>query len=128
MNIIDSSFWIEYFTDGKYADFVEKTINDCDNLLIPTVIISEVFKWILREKGEMEAIAAVSSMKTGKVVDLTEEIAINSAYYSLKNILAFADSLIFSTVNFYDATLYTLDKHFKGLDNVKYFEKEKEHN
>ena len=62
-------------------------------------------------------------MKTGKVVNITEEIAINSAYFGLKYKLAFADSLIFSTANFHDATLYTLDKHFKELEKVIYYEK-----
>mgnify|MGYP000925848951 CR=1 FL=1 len=123
MNIVDSSFWIEYFGNGKNVDDIDNIINDTDNLLVPTVILAEVFKWVLRENGELDAIQAISVMKYGKVVDFTEIIALNSAYFSLKYKLSFADSIIYSFNEYFNSTLYTLDKHFKGLPNVKYFEK-----
>jgi hypothetical protein len=39
--------------------------------------------------------------------------------------LFFAESLIYLTANFYNATLFTLDKYFEGLNNFVYNEKEK---
>jgi predicted nucleic acid-binding protein len=37
--------------------------------------------------------------------------------------LAMADSIIFATARDQDATLWTQDAHFKGMDGVKYIEK-----
>jgi hypothetical protein len=39
MNIVDSSGWIEYFTDGKNADFFATPFRDVDNLIVPTICI-----------------------------------------------------------------------------------------
>jgi toxin FitB len=124
MNIIDSSLWIEYFGNGHYASTIEDVINDIDNLIVPTVTLTEVFKWVLRERNEMAALSAVSVMKYGTTVELTEIIAINAAYYGNQLKLPLADSFIFSTAQYYNATIYTMDKHFKGLKNVKYFGRE----
>jgi predicted nucleic acid-binding protein len=123
MNVIDSSLWIEYFINGKNAKHIEEVINEFENLLVPVVVLTEVFKWVLREKNEFDALRALSLMKNGKVVDITEIIAINAAYYSNKYKLPFADSYIYSTTLYYEATLYTLDKHFKDLPNVQHFQK-----
>lgn len=123
MNIVDSSFWIEYFGNGSNANLIEGIIADIDNLIVPTVTLAEVFKWVLRERNEMAALKAVSVMKYGTIVDLTEIIALNAAYYGNQLELPMVDSFIFSTAQYYNATLYTMDSHFEGLENVKYFKK-----
>ena len=37
--------------------------------------------------------------------------------------LAMADSIIYATSLFYSALIFTCDKHFKDIPNVKYFTK-----
>ena len=83
MNIIDSSLWIEYFIDSKNANLIEEVILDSEKLIIPTVILNEVFKQVLREKDEVEALNIYSMMKFSKIVELSENISINAAYISL---------------------------------------------
>jgi predicted nucleic acid-binding protein len=44
MNVVDSSGWLEYFTDRKTAAFFAPAIEDTEKLLVPVVTIYEVFK------------------------------------------------------------------------------------
>lgn len=47
--VIDSSGWIEFFTDGQNSDKFESVLNSADELVVPTIIITEVYRWLLRE-------------------------------------------------------------------------------
>jgi predicted nucleic acid-binding protein len=123
MNVVDSSGWIEYFVNGKNASFFNSPIRDTDNLLVPTICLYEVFKRILLELGEDEALQATGIMSLGIVVELNRDIAIHAANISLELKLAMADSIILATARANHATLWTQDEHFKGLDEVKYVEK-----
>ena len=62
MNVVDSSGWIEYFVNGKNANFFNSPIRDTDNLLVPTICLYEVFKRILLELGEDEALQVTGIM------------------------------------------------------------------
>ena len=73
--------------------------------------------------GEENALQAVSVMSYGRVIELDRKVAIDAAQLSLELKLAMADSIIFATAREYDATLWTQDAHFKGMDGVKYVEK-----
>ena len=123
MNVVDSSGWIEYFVNGRNADFFNSPIRDTDNLLVPTICLYEVFKRILLELGEDEALQVTGIMSLGTIVELNRDIAIHAANISLELKLAMADSIILATARDHDATLWTQDAHFKGMDGVKYIEK-----
>lgn len=123
MNVVDSSGWIEYFINGKNASFFNAPIRDTDNLLVPTICLYEVFKRILLELGEDEALQVTGIMSLGIVVELNRDIAIHAANISLELKLAMADSIILATARANDATLWTQDEHFKSLEKVKYIEK-----
>ena len=70
MNIVDSSGWLAYFADEPNAKHFLGPLSDSASLVVPTVTIYEVFKVILRESGENEALQAVAAMQKGTVVDL----------------------------------------------------------
>lgn len=123
MNLVDSSGWIEYFVDSTNADNYANAIEDNENLIVPTVCIIEVFKKILRETNEDNALLALAKMKMGKIIELDEQIAIDAAIYGIKYKLPLADSIIYATGQKYNAIIYTQDEHFKDLNNVKYFKK-----
>jgi predicted nucleic acid-binding protein len=74
MNIIDSSGWLEYFSDGPSAHFFLEPLNDTASLIVPVITIYEVFKVVLRESTENEALQAVAAMQKGKIVDLNANI------------------------------------------------------
>jgi len=123
MNIVDSSGWIEYIVDDVNANFFEPPIIDSENLLVPTICLYEVFKRVLQEFGEDRALDAVGIMSLGTIIDLDRQIAIHAAQISNELKLAMADSIILATARAYDATLWTQDEHFKGIDAVKYKDK-----
>ena len=123
MNVIDSSGWIEYFTDGVNADFFDSPIRDFESLIVPTICLYEVFKRVLLVLGDDKALKTIGQMSLGTVVDLDRNIAMRAAQISLNVKLAMADSIILATTREYDATLWTQDEHFKDLEGIRYIEK-----
>jgi len=123
MNIIDSSFWLEYFADTKAGDIVSDIVGNIDELIVPTITLYEVFKKLLIERNEDDALLAVGHMKQGKVIDLTEELSLSAAKISIKYKLPMADSIIYAINMKYNCILWTQDQHFSGLYSVNYFEK-----
>jgi predicted nucleic acid-binding protein len=120
MNVVDSSGWLEYFADGPNAGFFAPAIEDTDALIVPAISIYEVFKRVLQQRGEGDALQAVATMMQGKVVDLDERLALDAARISVELKLPMADSVILATARGYDAMLWTQDGDLKGLEGVQY--------
>jgi predicted nucleic acid-binding protein len=125
MNVVDSSAWLSYFAGDKNSGSFAKPIEATEELLIPSITIAEVFKSILRQKGEESALEAIAHMEQGKVISLDGELSVNAAYYGIEYKLPLADSIIYATAQKYSATLWTQDADFKGLNNVKFYPKTK---
>ncbi len=123
MNIVDSSGWLAYFADEPNAMHFLTPLNDPTSLVVPTVTIYEVFKVILRESGESEALQAVAAMRKGTVVDLTAPLAIAASKLSMEYNLPMADSVILATAKEFSAILWTQDSDFIDINGVKYFPK-----
>ncbi|MCK7504298.1 MAG: type II toxin-antitoxin system VapC family toxin [Desulfobacterales bacterium] len=85
MNIVDSSGWLAYFADEPNAKHFLAPLSDSALLVVPTVTIYEVFKVILRESSENEALQAVVAMQKGRVVDLSASLAIAASRLSLEH-------------------------------------------
>ena len=123
MNIVDSSGWLAYFADEPNARYFLTPLGESALLIVPTVTIYEVFKVILRESGENEALQAVVAMQKGTVVDMNATLAIAASKLSLEHNLPMADSIILATAQEFKAILWTQDSDFKNISNVKYFPK-----
>ncbi len=123
MNVVDSSGWLEYFSGGSQARWFQEPIQDTGSLIVPTICIYEVFKVVSRQAGENQAIKAIAFMKEGAIKEISERLALEGAKLSLAHQLPMADSLILAVARQSDATLWTLDVDFKGLDNVRYYKK-----
>ena len=123
MNVIDSSAWLSYFAGDKNSDNFAKPIETIDELLVPSITITEVFKNILRQRGEESALLAIAHMEQGKVVSLDRELSVDAAYYGVEHGLPLADSIIYATAQKCNATLWTQDTDFKGLKDVKFYPK-----
>ena len=120
MNVVDSSGWLEYFADGPNADFFAPAIMDTDHLVVPSVTIFEVFKKLLAQRSETEALLAAAAMQQGRIVDLDAGLSLEAARLSLDCKLPLADSVILATSRAAKAELWTQDKDFEGLPDVKY--------
>ena len=125
MNVVDSSGWVEYFVKGTNARFFIPSVQDFENLLVPSICIYEVFKRLTLDLGEENALQAAGIMSYGRIIELNRKIAIDAAQISLELKLAMADSIILATAREYDAILWTQDAHFKDLEGVKYIEKKR---
>jgi predicted nucleic acid-binding protein len=123
MNVVDSSGWLAYFADEPQAKHFHKQLCTPSSLVVPTVSIYEVFRVVLRESTENEALQAVAAMQKGKVIDLTASLAMTASKLSIAHNLPMADSIILATAREYEATLWTMDSDFKGIRGVKYFSK-----
>jgi toxin FitB len=118
-NVVDSSGWLEYFIDSERARLFAPAIEDTANLIVPVISLYEVFKKVLRERGEHDALQIASVMQSGTLVDLDGAVALSAARFPLP----LADSIIYATAQKYQATLWTQDEHFESLAGVRYFRK-----
>lgn len=123
MNIVDSYEYSFYFLDEPNAKHFLPPLNDADALIVPTISIYEVFKVVLRESNENNALQAVAAMQRGTIVDLTMQRAMAASTLSLAHDLPMADSIILATAKEFNAVLWTQDVDFKNLNDVKYFPK-----
>ena len=90
MNVADSSAWLEYSADGPNAG--------------PTICVLEVFKRVLRQRGEDAALDAAARL-------------------GLELKLPLADSVVLATARRHGAVVWTQDADFEGLPDVKFTKK-----
>ena len=120
MNVVDSSGWLEYFADGPNAGFFTKAVENTSDLVVPTLSLYEVFKRVLQQRGEGDALQAVATMQQGRVMGLTSTLALSAARISLDLSIPMADSVILATAHAWDATLWTQDADFENISGVRY--------
>jgi predicted nucleic acid-binding protein len=123
VNVVDSSGWLEFLANGGNARRFAEPLRDHESLIVPSICVYEVFKVVLREKGENEALQVAAVMERGQVVDLSAELALAAAELSLQHDIPMADSVILATARSHEATVWTQDVDFKGIPGVKYFGK-----
>lgn len=123
MKVLDSSIWIEFYRGSKLGlEYLEMLSVPAD-ILVPTIVQHEVFKWLARVRTVEDANHAMTLMADCTIIDLTTAIAVFAADLSLKYKLHTTDAIIFATAQMYEATLHSCDAHFKDLPGVEYFEK-----
>ena len=120
MNVVDSSAWLEYFADGPNADFFAAAIEATGELLVPAVVVYEVFRRVLQQRGEDAALQATALLQQGQLMELTATLALSAARLGLQHRLPLADSIIYATALASDATLWTQDADCEGLPRVRY--------
>lgn len=123
MNVVDSCGWLEYFSDGVNADFFASAIESTDDLLVPTLTLFEVFKRILQQRTEAEALRAIALMRQGQVIELSDSLALGAARLSFEMKLPLADSIILYSARQYAAQLWTQDAHFEAVEGVRFVRK-----
>ena len=124
MNLVDSCGWLEYFADEPNAAFFAPAIEDKVQQIVPSICLYEVYKRILQQRSERDALRAVAIMQQGRVIDLDARIALSAARNAMLYKLAMADSVIYTVAQIHQAKLWTQDAHFKGLAGVRYAQKQ----
>ena len=119
LHVVDSSAWLEYLAGSERATLFAEPIERPASLVVPVITLYEVFKKVLRERGEHLALRIAAHMQQGRVVPVDAALALKAATLDLP----LADSLIYATAQAHGATLWTQDAHFQGLPGVRYFSK-----
>jgi len=102
---------------------VAPVIENPDELVVPTIILYEVYKKLLAEKSEEYALNVASYMQRGIMVELSTGLSLSAAQISRKHKLPMADSVIYATSLHYSAVIFSCDKHFKDIPDIRYFSK-----
>lgn len=123
LNVVDSSAWLEYFGDGPGARQFAAPIEAVSTLVVPTICLLEVFKVVLRERDENDALQAAALMQQGRLVDLDPTLALSAAQLGVAHKLPLADSIVYATAQAFGAMLWTQDTDFEALPDVRYFRK-----
>ena len=108
---------------GPNSRHFRPVVEETQGVIVPALVLYEVSKQAFLWHGAEYAKAIAVMLGACIYVEVSREIALIAVEVSLRHKLATADSLIYATALEYDATLWTQDKHFKGLPSVKYFEK-----
>lgn len=124
MIIVDSCGWLEWFTDGKLADQYKEYLADQDNILLPAIILYEVYKILKREVGEEKALLAVGYMKNSTVIPLDDTLALVAADIALREKLAMADAIIVAVSRGHNCKIISSDADLKAQSNVVYIPKQ----
>lgn len=122
-NVVDSSAWLEYFSNGANAKHFARPIENTKLLIVPVICLYEVFRKILHERGENEALQVAALMGQGEIVEIGSELALLAAKISVEEKIPMADSLIYAVAVDRKAMLWTQDADLKNFPNVKFFPK-----
>ena len=123
MILVDSSGWIEFFTEGPNARRYGRYLEKASDLVTPSIVLYEVYKLIKRERTEEEALLAAAQIQKTRVVPLSDSLALAAADVSLERRLAMADAIVYATAQAEGAELVTGDRDLRGLPGVTYLPK-----
>ncbi len=121
--LVDTCGWIEWLVDGGLADRFSPYLLEPWEVVVPTAVQFELYKWAKRERDEATALEIVGLTEQCRVVPLHTNIALLAGDLALAHKLSFADALIYATARQCDSELVTTDDHFEGLPDVLFFSK-----
>ena len=118
--IVDSSGWVEYLGGGPKADAFAKYLENPESLLLPSIVVYEVYKKMLREQSQTIAESFLSSAFGfhEREIPLDVSLVASAARVSLGANLPMADAIIYTAAREHQAQLITSDAHFAGLPGV----------
>lgn len=122
MTLVDSMGWIDHFTDQRGAGPFSTALKRPQQVIVPTVCMYEVYRKVLTERGKRAALRAAAAMRTGTVVPLDADLAIQAASLARAHKLPMADGIIYATARRWRAQLLTRDTHFRGLPGVRFLQ------
>lgn len=121
--VLDSSVWIELLAIGPLAALCQKEFDAASAIIVPTLVIFEVYRKIAKQVSEDLGLSAVAFMNQQRVVDLSQEVALTAADLSLQYRLPMADSIVLAHAHQASAALVTLDNDFAAIPSTKVLRK-----
>lgn len=121
--MLDSSAWIEILGKTSRASLYEIVFDPNTQLIVPSICIFEVCKFLAQVVPEMSVREARRLMEQSTIANLDATLAADAAERSRSNRLPMADAIIYATAQHHGAELWTQDAHFQKLPGVRYFAK-----
>jgi predicted nucleic acid-binding protein len=87
---------------------------------VPTINLKKVFKRMLQQRGDDDALQAVAVMQQTRVVELPDTLALRAVRLSLDLSIPMAGAMMLATAKTWNAALLTQDADFEGVPGVKY--------
>ena len=123
MQCVDSSGWIEFFLGSQAGKTFKPIIEQTAQLVVPTVAIFEVHRFLSRTASAAERDNAMALMRRSTVVELTTARAVAASETAQKHRLAMADAVMYSIAREFNATFWTQDVDYKDLPGVSFHAK-----
>jgi predicted nucleic acid-binding protein len=120
VNVVDSSGWLEYLGDGPDAAFFAQTLQEVDELLVPTLTIQEVVRAIFDTGGEGDALQTAAAMQQGLVVELDTTLALEAGRISMLQAVGRESSVVLATARRFGAEVWTLSSELRDVRGVRY--------
>lgn len=122
--LIDSWAWIEFFQGSHAGSKVMSYLEDDSDLIISTINLAEVYRWILRYYDQKTAEEKRKAMKERcMLISVDEEIAVQAAEIRNRLKWGLGDSIVYATARREAARVLTGDSDFKGRDDVIFLER-----
>ena len=115
MNLVDSSAWLEYFAGGPHSGQFAAAIEDVTRLVVPTIVMLEVTRRVMQQRGEDEALQVAAVLHQGQVVSLDSGIALSAAQLGVAHKLPLADCINYATAKQLDATVWNHGRRLCGV-------------
>jgi toxin FitB len=118
--VVDSSGWIEYLGAGPKVEDFAAYFESQAILLLPSIVVFEVYKKLYADEGKGKADDFVSyAFGFGdRFISLTMELSYFSSRTSLEMRLSMADAIIYTIAQKNNAQLISSDVHFANLPGV----------
>jgi predicted nucleic acid-binding protein len=123
MVLVDTSAWIEWLTDSPLAPEIGPHLQRLDDVVVPTIVQYELYKWAARERDDAAALEVVGLTGQGRIEPLDTRLAVAAAEASSQFALPMADAIIYACARSLAVPLVTCDAHFQALAGVEYLEK-----
>ena len=114
LHILDSSAWLELLDEGPNTPHFKPILLKLPNLLVPSIVITEVRKVALTQRSREQAEAVTRSLCAAQVISIDSAIATTAADLFALHKLPLADSLIYAITLAHNATLWTQDADFEA--------------
>lgn len=124
-NVVDSTAWLAYFADEPSADLFAPLVEDAARLVVPAVVLAEVFRVVTREHGEGEALRAAAVMRQGRVVDLDATLAQSAGRLAAAHRIPLAAAIVHATARAVGGVVWTHDEDLKSLPGVEFVPRRK---
>ena len=124
MWVLDSSIWVEFYGGGDLAGECEQYVTKEREIVTPTQVLYEVYRWAQRHGGDAQAMEIVSHLEYTRFVPADVTTAVVAVDLGLDHGLAAADALIYATARLHRCQLITTDADFRGLSDVVLLEAE----